>query len=143
MSLNEAVDCVVETLRSAKPGETIVPRAPSATILNVAKALIGTRNTKINITGIRPGEKMHEIMISEEECYQTVRRGEYFGIRSMLPELNSGAKEGVVGLTKEFSSADSVVSLEETVTLLEKHHLLIGQVKRAEGVELFEAAAAA
>ena len=142
MSLDEAVDCVFEALKSAKPGETIIPRAPSSTMLNLAKALIGKRKNKIQMIGIRPGEKMHEIMISDEESHHTVRRGDYFTIRSMLPELQTAEKEVIIGLTKEFSSADTVMSLEETIGLLEKNRLLIGQTNVVDGVELFEAAAA-
>ncbi|GAB4143979.1 MAG: polysaccharide biosynthesis protein [Planctomycetaceae bacterium] len=142
MSLDEAVDCVFEAIRTAKAGETIVPRAPSSTIHNLATALIGKRDIKIEVTGIRPGEKMHEIMISDEESHQSVRRGDYFAIRPMLPELQSAAEESeTVGLTKEFSSADTVMTLEETVALLEKNNLLVGQADIAPGVELFEAAA--
>ena len=142
MSLEEAVDCVFEGMRVAAAGETFVPRAPAATILDLAKALIGNRRIKIEVTGIRPGEKLHEIMISEEECHHTLRRGDYFAIRAMLPELQLGEAVQSVGLTKEFSSADTVISLDETTALLEKHGLLVGQVKLAEGVELFEAKAA-
>jgi FlaA1/EpsC-like NDP-sugar epimerase len=142
MSLDEAVDCVFEALNSAKPGETIIPRAPSSTMQNLAKALIGKRNNTIHIIGIRPGEKMHEIMISDEESHHTVRRGDYFAIRSMLPELQTAEEEETVGLTKEFSSADTVMNLEETIGLLEKNRLLIGQTDAVDGVELFDAAAA-
>ncbi len=146
MSLDEAVDCVFAALRDAKAGETFVPRAASSTILDLAKALIGDRSVPIDITGIRPGEKMHEIMISDEESQHTVRRGDYFAIRSMLPELQdateSDAKEDTVLLTKEFSSADSVLSLEETQQLLERHGLLVDQADVKAGVELFETRAA-
>ena len=41
----------------------------------------------MTFTGIRPGEKIHEIMISEEERYRTVERGAYYVIQPMLPEL--------------------------------------------------------
>jgi FlaA1/EpsC-like NDP-sugar epimerase len=143
MTLDHAVNCVFESLKTANPGETLVPRAPSSTILDVAKALIGDRNIKIQITGIRPGEKMHEIMVSEEECHQTVRRGEFYCIRPMLPELQSDSEEITAGLLKEFSSADTVISLQETVKLLSRHHLLLGQTQAVDGVELFEAAAVA
>lgn len=141
MSLDEAVNCVFEAIRHAKRGETIVPRAPSSTIINLAKALIGDRPIRIETTGIRPGEKMHEIMISDEESHHTVRRGNYFAIRPMLPELQCESEDATAGLTKEFSSADTVMSLEETIALLEKHGLHIGQTEVADGVELFEAAA--
>lgn len=134
LSLNQAVDTVFAALRMARPGETIVPDAPSATVENIARALIGARDIEMRITGIRPGEKMHEIMVSDEESHHTVRRGDYFAIQSMLPELNPDKGERV--LDKEFSSADRVLSLEDTVTLLEQNHLMVGQARLAEGGEL-------
>jgi UDP-glucose 4-epimerase len=142
MSLDQAVDCVFAALQDAKPGETFVPRAPSSTVMDLAKALIGSRPITIEVTGIRPGEKMHEIMVSDEESHHTVRRGDYFAIRSMLPELQSADEEQTAGLAKEFSSADTLVSLEETTQMLERHGLLVGQVEQREGVELFEVKAA-
>ena len=66
LSLNHAVDTVFAAIKEAKPGETYVPRAPAATMVNVAKALIGDRKIPIKVTGIRPGEKIHEIMVSDE-----------------------------------------------------------------------------
>lgn len=135
LSLDQAVDTVFAALKAAKPGETFVPDVPSATVMNIAKALIGRRDIEIKVTGIRPGEKLHEIMVSEEECHHTIKRGGYLAIQSMLPELRNG-KKAKPALTAEFSSADNVVSLAETRKLLEKHHLLPGQVKLAEGGEL-------
>lgn len=135
LSLDQAVDTVFAALKSAKAGETYVPNVPSATVINIAKALIGKRNIKIKITGIRPGEKMHEIMVSEEECHHTIKRGNYFVIQSMLPELRKD-KKTKLALKSEFSSADNVVSPEQTRTLLKRHKLLAGQIKLAEGGEL-------
>jgi len=134
LSLNQAVDTVFAALRTAEPGETLVPDAPSATVENIARALIGDRDIEIKVTGIRPGEKMHEIMISDEESHHTVRRGDFFAIQSMLPELSPEPGERVI--EGEFSSADRVLSLEDTVALLEKNHLMVGQASLAEGGEL-------
>ena len=142
MSLDQAVDCVFEALRSAKPGETYVPCMHSATIFDIAKALVGTRNINIRTTGIRPGEKLHEIIISDEEAQYTVRRGDYLAIRSMLPELQCHVAEATAGLTKEYSSADSVISLEETRRLLCRHRMQVEQAPQIQGVELFETVAA-
>ena len=142
MSIDEAVDCVFAALEHASPGETFVPTAPSATVMNIARALIGKRNIPVNVTGIRPGEKMHELMISEEESHYTVQRGNYFAIRCMLPELLVNLKEEPAALDKEFSSADTVISLDETVQLLKHHQLLPGQAEAEDNLELFEAAAA-
>jgi len=123
LSLDQAADTVFAALREAKPGETWVPRAPSATVENIAKALIGSKKIKTNTIGIRPGEKMHEIMVSEEEAHHCVRRGEYLVILPMLPELRrSGAETNA--LKGEFSSADAAVDLEATRRMLEKHNLL-------------------
>lgn len=122
LSLDQAVDTVFAVLKDGKPGETFVPRAPSATVENIAKALIGNRNIELKITGIRPGEKMHEIMISEEEIHHSLKVGDYYAIKSMLPELNS--EQHKVDLTKEYSSSDEVLDLNGTVSLLKQHGLL-------------------
>lgn len=135
LTLEQAVDTVFAALRTAKPGEILVPNAPSATVINIARALVGDRDIAIKVTGIRPGEKLHEIMVSEEECHHTVSRGDFYAIQSMLPEL-SGDDEAPNVFTKEFSSADNVLSLDETYGLLEKHCLLPGMVKLSEGGEL-------
>jgi FlaA1/EpsC-like NDP-sugar epimerase len=135
LSLNQAVDTVFTALKEARRGETYVPRAPSATVMNLAKALIADRSVPINIVGIRPGEKMHEIMVSEEEIHHCVRRGDYLAIRPMLPELREG-DDGPNALAKEFSSEDTVVSLKETVALLKKHRLMIEDVDLAATGEL-------
>ena len=125
LSLDQAVDTVIAALREAKPGETYVPNAPSATMFNVAKGLIGKRDIQIKIVGIRPGEKMHEIMVSDEEANHCVKRGNYYAIMPMLPEL--AHPQGDVGpaLSKEFSSADDVLDLKGTIDLLARHRLLI------------------
>ncbi|MHC1759619.1 MAG: polysaccharide biosynthesis protein [Negativicutes bacterium] len=126
LSLNQAVDTVLAALQGARPGEIYVPNAPSATVQNIANALIGKREIETKVIGIRPGEKMNEIMVSEEEAYYCVRRGDYYAIQSMLPELQP---EHMLGsdLKKEFSSADNVLNFEQTVALLEKHRLLPSQ----------------
>ncbi|MCB0475245.1 MAG: polysaccharide biosynthesis protein [Flavobacteriaceae bacterium] len=135
LSLDQAVDTVFAALKEALPGETYVPNAPSATVMNLAKALVADRGLEIQVTGVRPGEKLHEIMVSEEECHHTVKRGNYFAIRSMLPELQKSESESLA-LCTEFSSADNLLSLEATKELLEKHCLMVGQVTLAEGGEL-------
>ncbi len=124
LSLDQAVDTVFCALREAGRGDTYVPRAPSATVENIAKALIGSRDVPIKIIGIRPGEKMHEIMVSEEEAHHCVKRGDYYAILPMLPELRVETADEPAELSKEFSSADSVLGIEATVALLRQHRLM-------------------
>lgn len=135
LSIDQAVDTVFAALRDAAPGEILVPNAPSATVENIARALIGEHQVPVKITGIRPGEKVHEIMVSEEESHHTVRRGDYYAIRPMLPELSEDGVDGRA-LSGEFSSADHVLDLAGTRALLERHGLLPEQNPLSNGTEL-------
>lgn len=132
LSLDQAVDTVFAALQHARAGEILVPNAPSATVLNIAKALIGDRKVDLRITGIRPGEKMHEIMVSDEEANHCVARGNYFAILPMLPELRQQAAEPNA-FRNEFSSGDTVLDLEGTLALLRSHRLTLEQVGSAAG----------
>lgn len=135
LSINQAVDIIFEALRHALAGETYIPIVNSSTAENIAKALIGQRKIDIQIIGIRPGEKVHEILVSEEECHRTVRRGNYYVIRPMLPELQVETGEPNA-LTDEYGSADNVVGLEETVSLLKNHKLMLEDVSEIRDGEL-------
>lgn len=124
LSLDRAVDTIIAALERALPGEIYVPRVKAARIMDVAQALIEDRKVDIFVTGIRPGEKVHEILVSNEEAWHTVNRGEYYAIKPMLPELwlEDASEES---LNKEYSSGDAVLDLEQTRQLLYKHHLNI------------------
>lgn len=136
LSLDQAVDTVFAALRNAHPGETYVPRAPAATVINIAKALMEDRPIRIDVVGIRPGEKMHEIMVSDEEASHCVQRGSYYAIRPMLPELERHMAAEPNALSKEFSSADTVLDLAGTRDLLKLHSLLIDESSDAPDEEL-------
>ncbi len=131
LPLEKAVDTIFAAIKHARPGETYIPKVPTARIIDVAKALIGKRAIQLVITGIRPGEKVHEILVSEEEAWRTFEAGEYYRIKPMLPEL-VGQEPGKA-LGKEYSSGDTTMSLEETRQLLERYHLLVGQEIREDG----------
>lgn len=105
LSLDQAVDTVFAAVRSALPGEIYVPKVPAAHIVDLAQALINGRDISIVYTGIRPGEKVHETMVSEEECNRTIERDSYYVICPLLPEL---CQVGIdqPALTGEYSSAN-------------------------------------
>jgi len=117
LTLDRAVDTVFAAVRTASPGETYVPRVAAARMTDVAETLIDGRNIPIAYTGIRPGEKVHEIMVSEEERYRTVERGEYYVICPMLPELRR-ANVAQPALSGEYSSANVTLNRESLRTLL-------------------------
>jgi UDP-glucose 4-epimerase len=136
LSLDQAVDTVFAALREADRGETFVPNAPSATVINLANALVGDRDIELEVVGIRPGEKMHEIMVSDEEANYSIRRGDCYAIRSMLPELYGNFAQEPNALDSEFSSADTVLDFLGTVALLKEHRLMIGDLDLSAGKEL-------
>ena len=135
LTTDDAVDTVFAAIHEANPGEIFVPKAPAATILNIAKALIGEREIDIDFTGIRPGEKMHEIMVSEEEYLHTEPRGDFLAIKPMLPELNTNTITNFQKL-EEFSSENDLLTFDETHELLQKHGLTLEQSSKFEGLEI-------
>ncbi len=124
LSLDQAVDTVFAALSEAKRGETYIPRVPSALVVDIAESLIGERPIKTDVTGIRPGEKVHEILVSEEECHRTVDRGRYYAILPMLLELRDGQPVPEV-LEGEYSSADDVMDRAALDRLLVDHRLTL------------------
>lgn len=134
LSLDDAVDLIFSAVRSGRRGEIFIPRVPSATMVDVARALIGDRPLKTVITGIRPGEKVHEIMISDEEAHRTELRGDRYVIHNILPELAPENYERA--LLTEYSSADSVMPFEEVEPFLAAHQLLVDDELVAQGGEL-------
>lgn len=123
LSLDDAVDTVFAAVRLAKRGETLVPDAPSSLVTDIAAAMIGDRDIATTVTGIRPGEKVHEIMVNDEEAPRTLLRDRWYAIQPMLPELQSETIT-TPALTGEFSSDGPLLDLAGTRDLLERHGLL-------------------
>ncbi len=104
LSRDKAVGTVFAAISEGKPGETYVPKVAAAKMVDVAKALMGDKDLPIVVTGIRPEEKIHEIMVSEEECFCAVERNGYYAILPVLPELQDEAMNETV-LKSEYSSS--------------------------------------
>jgi FlaA1/EpsC-like NDP-sugar epimerase len=132
LSLDQAVDTIFAAVRGGNRGETYIPRVPSARVVDIAKALIGPRKIAMDITGIRPGEKLHEILVSEEECLRTADRGVFYAIAPILPELRSAETEKAA-LTGEYSSENDLMRFEQIVDLLQKQKLMVEDTMFEEG----------
>jgi FlaA1/EpsC-like NDP-sugar epimerase len=132
LSLNQAVDTIFAAYQDGDRGETFIPRVPAARVTDIAEVLIGERDIETVVTGVRPGEKIHEILVSEEECHRTVERGKYYSILPILPEVqNGGAFEAV--LKNEYSSADSVMDQAQMLELFKAQKLMVGDTLFDEG----------
>lgn len=97
ISLNEGVAMVLWTLENALGAEMFVPKIPSYRITDVAEA-IGPSCEKL-ITGIRPGEKIHEEMITSSDSFSTVDLGNYYAILPGDDKVRHRYREA--GLTSE------------------------------------------
>jgi len=78
ISLEEGVDMVLWAIENAIGGEILVPKIPSYSIEAVAKAI--SPNMKCEYVGMRPGEKLHEEMITESDSYNTIEFERYYAI---------------------------------------------------------------
>ncbi len=125
LSLDDAVDVIVNAIANGMPGETLIPIVPTALVVDIARALIGDRGTEMRTTGIRPGEKIHEVLISEEEARRTRHMGNYYAVSSILPELAAAVSEP--GIADEYSSSDGLMSLDQITEVLRRHSLLLDQ----------------
>ena len=78
ITLEESIEAVLWSLINAKGKEIFVPKLKSYKLLDVAEAI--NAKAKLNFTGVRPGEKIHEELISRSESYNTVDLGDYYAI---------------------------------------------------------------
>ena len=70
LSLEQGVHFVIECIEEMHGGEVFVPKIPSMKMIDLAKAI--APNARIEVIGIRPGEKLHEVLISEDEARTTI-----------------------------------------------------------------------
>ena len=86
ITLDQGVNFVLESFNKMWGGETFVPKIPSYRILDVARAI--APNASFEYVGIRPGEKLHEEMITATDSINTIEFDSYFVIVPTLPNWN-------------------------------------------------------
>ena len=126
ISLQGGVDMVFHAMANAWGGEIFVPKIPSYLITDVAEA-VGP-NCEQKIVGIRPGEKVHEEMITSPDSYTTYDLGKYYAILPQSPvwDLNDfiakmGAKRVEEGFNYNSATNDEWVGVEEIRNLIIEH----------------------
>lgn len=126
ISLQEGVDMVWWAIENAEGGELFVPKIPSYRITDVAEA-IGPECDK-PVIGIRPGEKIHEEMITASDSYNTVDLGRYFAILPMAGDMdarqycrNNGCHLVEPGFSYNSGNNEHFLSVEELRQLIRQH----------------------
>lgn len=126
LTLEDAIKLLFKATYESRGGEIFVMKMPTCRIADLADVLIeasGKQNIKIFESGIRPGEKLHEILLSEYETNNTVYYdSEYFVI---LPTLQiDGLKEFYSDFKKvelqSYSSMEALMSKEDILNMLKK-----------------------
>jgi UDP-glucose 4-epimerase len=120
LTLDQAVDTVFEAMQFAEAGETYIPKIKAALIVDVVNALVGKKKIEVIETGVRPGEKLHEVLISQEESLRTISRGNYFAIKSILPEVSKPVSPESFEFD-ELSSEHFLMTSKEVQTFLDKN----------------------
>ncbi len=126
ISLDEGVDMVLHALETAWGGELFVPKIPSFKIMDMAMA-IGP-DCKHEIVGVRPGEKIHEEMITSSDSFYTYDLGKYFAI---LPQMHTWLLDDFIdhfravkverGFRYNSGENDQWLGVEELRCLIKKH----------------------
>ncbi len=102
ITLNEGVDFVLSTLTTMRGGEVFVPKIPSMKMTELVRAM--SSEAGIEVVGIRPGEKLHEMMISADDARSTVDLGDRYAIEPAFVEYpREPFASGAVG--EDFSYA--------------------------------------
>jgi len=126
ISLNEGVSMVLWTLENALGGELFVPKIPSYRITDVAEA-IGPSCEK-PVTGIRPGEKIHEEMITSSDSFTTIDLGTYYAIlpsdgrvQELYEEAGIRSEPVATGFAYNSGSNPEFLSVEQLRMLIREH----------------------
>ncbi|MGV0961454.1 MAG: SDR family NAD(P)-dependent oxidoreductase [Limnohabitans sp.] len=103
ITMEEGLNLIIEAIEKGWGGEILVPLAPSYRIMDVAEAL--APGTETRMVGIRPGEKIHEIMLGEAESGRVLKHGNRYVVYPELGRWNAEAyclATGATRMTREF-----------------------------------------
>ena len=121
ISLTQGVELVVKALAEANGGETFISKIPSFKITDLAEAMLP--GCKIKETGIRPGEKLHEIMVTEEDAPNTYEYDKHFIVYPQViwndkQKINTAGKKVEDGFSYSSGNNTEWLSVEDIRELL-------------------------
>ena len=126
ISLQGGVDMVLHAIENSWGGEIFIPKIPSYKITELAKAI--APDCKIEIVGIRPGEKIHEEMITSSDSFNTYDAGKYYIILPSVPVFNLksflsnfNAKKVPIGFNYNSGTNSQWESIDSLRILIKEH----------------------
>jgi UDP-N-acetylglucosamine 4,6-dehydratase len=122
ITLEQGVNFVLKCLERMVGGELFVPKIPSMNIMDFAKALCP--KCKTQIVGIRPGEKLHEVMIPRDDARRTIEFDQYYVVqpdfRFWQRRYNKGGKATPEDFEYDSESNPWILSIEEMREMIKK-----------------------
>jgi len=125
ITLEQSVQFVFDSLKRMQGGELFVPKIPSMNIMDLVKAI--APEAEIEVIGIRPGEKIHELMISSDDAINTLEFDNYFVIQPSHPWWDNldyikinGGKQVDEGFTYSSGNNTQWLDVPELRKIIEK-----------------------
>ena len=114
LTLNEAIDLVLYAAEHTRGGEIFVRKAPAARVVDIAQVLAeeAGRPCEYKVIGILPGEKLHEILVSEEELVRGRDCGDYYAVQPWW------STERYDEIEREFASGDHLTGVDEVKRMI-------------------------
>jgi|TARA_B110000483_G_C18132847_1_gene518357 UDP-N-acetylglucosamine 4,6-dehydratase len=125
ITLEQAINFSIQSMKEMIGGEIFIPKLPSVKIIDLAKSF--GNNIKLKYVGLRPGEKIHEIMCSSHDSSQTLEFKKYFVI---IPEITLAAKKNKYFLSSKKEKGKLVEENFEYSSGANIHFLTISQIRK-------------
>ncbi|MFQ5539774.1 MAG: polysaccharide biosynthesis protein [Candidatus Binatia bacterium] len=129
LTLSEAIDLVFRAASRAEGGEVFVLKLPAALVVEIAEVMVESlapgREIPIHAVGVRPGEKIHEALISEAEAVRTIDEGTSYAILPQIDLQNRSAPHSItdfVGFSEYTSDAAPRLTKKQIKSILTETH---------------------
>ena len=123
LTLSQAIDLVFYSLKYGKGGEIFVKKAPATKMINLARAYAelktGKKNYPVEYIGIRAGEKIHEVLVSEEEMRHAVEKKDHY-IINREAEIDKKFNKKSIKFKDYNSESTTHLNIEELKILMKK-----------------------
>jgi UDP-N-acetylglucosamine 4,6-dehydratase len=118
IDLEQGVKFVINSIEKMNGGEVFVPKIPSMNIMDLVQAI--APNCEVSITGIRPGEKLHETLVGEDESWHTVELNDMYIIKPLHDWWDSDNWSNGKKLPEGFRYSSNTNDMKLTVDELRK-----------------------
>ena len=134
MTLNQSIDLIEDTISESKSGEIWIPKIPAMQINDLAEIFAAKFRQNIEITGMRPGEKLHEDLVSESESIRARELGNHFVIENPTKPIKETTKSELFS----YSSNRDLLTKQQLESRLEELGIFEMEVKDFLGREIEE-----